>query len=208
MCDYGFASVSYIFAHSELHAVHENRRSQYIDYEPKRYPWFRQRATKNPFTVFTGVNTLFNALLNNPDFKNVDFSHLKVTLGGGMAVQKAVAERWKQATRSTLVQAYGLTETSPAVCVNPLTEDKFNGSIGLPIPSTLVSIRDEDGNVVPEGEAGELCIKGPQVMRGYWQREDETKKSITEDGWFHSGDIATMDKEGYVTIVDRKKDMI
>jgi len=160
------------------------------------------------FTAITGVNTLFNGLLNTPGFDQVDFSALKFTLGGGMAVQRAVAERWKQVTGVTLVEAYGLTETSPAACINPLDLKEFNGSIGLPIPSTDVCVKDDDGNVLPRGEIGELCVKGPQVMKGYWQRPEETAKAIDADGWLHTGDMARIDERGFVYIVDRKKDMI
>ncbi|KAG0922244.1 hypothetical protein G6F32_014753 [Rhizopus arrhizus] len=130
------------------------------------------------------------------------------TLGGGMAVQRAVAERWKKTTGVTLVEAYGLTETSPAACINPLTLPEYNGSIGLPIPSTDACIKDDNGNILPLGEVGELCIKGPQVMKGYWQRPDETEKAIDADGWLHTGDMAKMDEHGFFYIVDRKKDMI
>ncbi|HZH44532.1 MAG TPA: long-chain fatty acid--CoA ligase [Lysobacter sp.] len=160
------------------------------------------------FTAFTGVNTLFNGLLNTPGFDQVDFSRLKLTLGGGMAVQRAVADRWKKVTGCPLIEAYGLTETSPAACINPMTLDDYNGSIGLPVPSTDACIKDDDGRRLPAGEVGELCIKGPQVMKGYWQRPDETAKVIDAEGWLHTGDMARMDERGYFYIVDRKKDMI
>ena len=160
------------------------------------------------FTAITGVNTLFNGLLNTPGFDRIDFSALHLTLGGGMAVQRAVAERWKQITGVTLVEAYGLTETSPAACMNPLDLSEYNGSIGLPIPSTDASIQDDNGRELGVGEVGELCIRGPQVMKGYWQRPEETAKVLTADGWLHTGDIARMDANGYFSIVDRKKDMI
>ncbi|MBD9368251.1 long-chain fatty acid--CoA ligase [Xanthomonas sp. XNM01] len=175
---------------------------------PRDMPGFVKELKGTRFTAITGVNTLFNGLLNTPGFDQVDFSQLKVTLGGGMAVQRAVAERWKQVTGVTLVEAYGLTETSPAACINPLDLKEFNGSIGLPIPSTDASIRDDDGNPVALGEIGELCIKGPQVMKGYWQKPEETAKAIDADGWLHTGDMAKMDAQGFVYIVDRKKDMI
>lgn len=177
---------------------------------PRDMPGFVKELKKNRFSVITGVNTLFNGLLNAPGFESVDFSALKVSLGGGMAVQRAVAERWKRVTGCTLAEAYGLTETSPAVCVNPLTLAEYNGSIGLPISSTVVCIKDEDGNTLPmDGEAvGELCVKGPQVMRGYWQRDDETAKVMDAEGWLHTGDMARIEPTGYVYIVDRKKDMI
>ena len=160
------------------------------------------------FTAFTGVNTLFNALLENEEFHNVDFSSLKLTLGGGMAVQRAVAERWKEATKKPLIEAYGLTETSPAACINPLNQQDYNAKIGLPISSTVCTIKDDEGNDLKTGEVGEICIKGPQVMQGYWQRPDETAKCMTEDGYFRTGDIGYMNENGYFQIVDRKKDMI
>jgi long-chain acyl-CoA synthetase len=175
---------------------------------PRDLPGFVKELKKQKFTFITGVNTLFNGLLNTPGFNEVDFSHLKVTLGGGMAVQAAVAERWKQVTGKPLVQAYGLTETSPAACINPLTQKEFNGSIGVPISSTEVSIRDEDGNELGIGAVGEICIRGPQVMAGYWNRPDETDKVMLEGGWFRSGDMGRMDERGYIFIEDRKKDMI
>jgi len=175
---------------------------------PRDMPGFVKELKGTRFTAITGVNTLFNGLLNTPGFDEVDFSSLKVTLGGGMAVQRAVAERWKKVTGVTLVEAYGLTETSPAACINPLDLKDFNGSIGLPIPSTDVCIKDEEGREVATGEVGELCIKGPQVMKGYWQRPEETAKVIDADGWLHTGDMARIDENGFVYIVDRKKDMI
>ncbi|PJK12815.1 long-chain-fatty-acid--CoA ligase [Lysobacteraceae bacterium NML120232] len=177
---------------------------------PRDMPGFVKELKKHKFTAITGVNTLFNGLLNTPGFDQVDFSSLKLTLGGGMAVQRSVAERWKKTTGCTLAEAYGLTETSPAVCINPLDLADYNGSIGLPISSTQVCIKDEDGNLLPmDGVAvGELCVKGPQVMRGYWQRDDETAKVMDSDGWLHTGDMARIEPTGYVYIVDRKKDMI
>lgn len=159
-------------------------------------------------TAFTGVNTLFNALVNNADFAKLDFSALKLTLGGGAAVQRVVAEQWKKITGIPLIEAYGLTETSPAACINPLSLEDYNGSIGLPIPSTEASIRDDDGKEVPVGEPGELCIRGPQVMAGYWNKPEENKKSFFDDGFLRTGDIARMDEKGFFFIVDRKKDMI
>ncbi len=174
---------------------------------PRDIPNFIKTLKKTPFTVITGVNTLFNALLNHPEFKDIDFSTLKIALGGGMAVQSATAQKWKDQTGKPIVEAYGLTETSPAACINPLDIPEYNGSIGLPISSTEVSIHDDDGKELPMGEEGELWIKGPQVMEGYWNRPEETAKSM-EDGWFKTGDIATMDSQGYFKIVDRKKDMI
>ena len=176
---------------------------------PRDMPGFVKELKKVPFTAITGVNTLFNGLLNTPGFADIDFSRLHLTLGGGMAVQRAVAERWKQVTGSTLVEAYGLTETSPAACINPMDLAEYNGAIGLPIPSTDACLKDEDGNIVSAlGEVGELCIKGPQVMRGYWNRPDETANVIDADGWLHTGDMAKMDEKGFFYIVDRKKDMI
>ena len=175
---------------------------------PRDMPGFVKELTGSGFTAITGVNTLFNGLLNTPGFAEVDFSRLKVTLGGGMAVQRAVAEHWKQVTGVTLIEAYGLTETSPAVCINPLDIPAFNGSIGLPLSSTDVCVKDDDSKMLATGEIGELCVKGPQVMKGYWQRPDETAKVIDADGWLHTGDMARIDEQGFVYIVDRKKDMI
>lgn len=175
---------------------------------PRDIPGFIKELKKYPFTAITGVNTLFNALLNHPDFKTVNFSTLKLTLGGGMAVQKAVAEKWRQVTSRTLVEAYGLTETAPAACINPLDLKEYNGFIGLPISSTIVKIKDDFENDVNIGEIGEICIKGPQVMQGYWNRPDETQKVMTKDGFFKTGDMGFMNTDGYVKIVDRKKDMI
>jgi long-chain acyl-CoA synthetase len=176
---------------------------------PRDMPGFVKELAKTPFTAITGVNTLFNGLLNTPGFDQIDFSHLKMTLGGGMAVQRAVAERWKKITGVTLVEAYGLTETSPAACINPTDLADYNSAIGLPIPSTDVCLKDDDGNTMTVlGEVGELCIKGPQVMKGYWQRPEETANVIDSDGWLHTGDLAKMDANGFFYIVDRKKDMI
>ena len=175
---------------------------------PRDMPGFVKELKGVKVTAITGVNTLFNGLLNTPGFDEVDFSSLHLTLGGGMAVQRSVAERWKKATGCTLVEAYGLTETSPAACINPMDLAEYNGSIGLPIPSTDACIKDEDGNLLPVGEVGELCIKGPQVMKGYWQRPGETAEAIDADGWLHTGDMARMDEQGFFYIVDRKKDMI
>ena len=174
---------------------------------PRDIPGFVKELKNWDFTAITGVNTLFNALLNNEDFVALDFGALKCTLGGGMAVQKVVAEKWAKVTGQPLIQAYGLTETSPAAVINPFNIESFNGSIGLPIPSTYVTIRDDQGEIMPNGEPGEIWIKGPQVMQGYWNRPEETAKTL-EDGWLKTGDVAYMDAEGFVTIVDRKKDMI
>ncbi|MFC4526628.1 long-chain-fatty-acid--CoA ligase [Dyella halodurans] len=175
---------------------------------PRDMPGFVKELKQSGFTAITGVNTLFNGLLNTPGFAELDFSRLHLSLGGGMAVQRAVAERWKKVTGVTLVEAYGLTETSPAACMNPLDLKAYNASIGLPIPSTDVAIWSEDGLPLPQGEVGELMVRGPQVMKGYWQRPDETAKVLAADGWLHTGDIARMDENGYFYIVDRKKDMI
>jgi long-chain acyl-CoA synthetase len=175
---------------------------------PRDIPGFVNEMAKHRFTTLTGVNTLFNALLNNADFAKLDFSSLRLTLGGGMAVQEAVAIRWKEVTGSPLIEAYGLTETSPAATINPLDLPAYNGSIGLPVPSTEVELRDEAGKAVPLGQPGELCIRGPQVMAGYWERPDETAKVIDKNGWLATGDVGIMDERGFIRIVDRKKDMI
>lgn len=177
---------------------------------PRDIPGFVKEMSKWKFSAFTGVNTLFNVLVNNDDFKKLDFSNLKVTLGGGMAVQKAVADKWKQATGAPLIEAYGLTETSPAACINPMTLKDYNGYIGLPISSTDVKILNDDGNELPPGEenVGEISIKGPQVMQGYYNRPEETAKVMTADGFFRTGDLGYMTTDGYFKIVDRKKDMI
>lgn len=160
------------------------------------------------FTLMSGVNTLFNGLLHCPEFADVDFSKLKISVAGGMALQKAVALKWRDVTKTTVIEGYGLTEASPVVCCNPVDGTDRVGTIGLPIPSTLVKMLDADGNEVAVGEAGELCAKGPQVMKGYWQRPDETAKVMTPDGWLKTGDIAIMDPDGFCRIVDRKKDLI
>ena len=175
---------------------------------PRDIPAFVKELGKHRFTAITGVNTLFNALLNHPDFAALDFSSLRISLGGGMAVQRAVAEKWRAVTGHTLVEAYGLTETSPAACINPLDLIEFNHSIGLPISSTEISIRDDDGNELEIGQPGELCIRGPQVMKGYWNRPEDTRRAIMADGFLRTGDVATVDDAGFVRIVDRKKDMI
>ncbi|MDR5732869.1 long-chain fatty acid--CoA ligase [Caballeronia sp. LZ025] len=158
--------------------------------------------------TFPAVNTLYNAMLNHPDFSKLDFSKLIAANGGGMAVQEAVAKRWFAVTGVPIVEGYGLSETSPCVTCNPVTATEYTGTIGLPLPSTEISIRDDDNNEVPLGEAGEICIRGPQVMAGYWNRPDETAKVMTPDGFFRSGDVGVFDERGYVKIVDRKKDMI
>ena len=180
----------------------------YLITNPRDMPGFVKELSNIPFTAITGVNTLFNGLLNTPGFDKIDFSRLHLTLGGGMAVQRVVAERWKQVTGCTMIEAYGLTETSPAACMNPMNLAEYNGAIGLPISSTDACVKDDDGNTLGHGEIGELCIKGPQVMKGYWQRPEETAKTIDADGWLHTGDVARMDENGFFFIVDRKKDMI
>ena len=175
---------------------------------PRDIPTFVKELAKHKYTMISGVNTLFNALLNHPDFAKLDFSHLKLAVGGGMAVQKAVADRWKQVTGSTLIEGYGLTETAPAATANPLDITEYSGSIGVPMPSTEIEIRDDSDRPLALGEAGEICIRGPQVMAGYWQRPDETAKVLGPDGFLHTGDIGVMDAKGFIRIVDRKKDMI
>jgi long-chain acyl-CoA synthetase len=174
---------------------------------PRDFPAVIKELKKYPFSFISGVNTLFNALLHTPGFETVDFSRLRITLGGGMAVQASVAKRWKEVTGKILTQAWGLTETSPAACINPPLED-FNGSIGLPIPSTDLAIKDDGGTDLPIGEIGEICVRGPQVTLGYWNRPDETAKVMLPGGWLRTGDIGRMDQRGYVFIEDRKKDMI
>lgn len=175
---------------------------------PRDLPAMVKEIRKFKFTAITGVNTLFNALLNNAEFKKLDFSALRLSLGGGMAVQRAVAEKWKKLTGKPILEAYGLTETSPCVTINPTDHEDFNGSIGLPVSSTNVCVMDEEHHILSIGEEGELAVKGPQVMKGYWNNETETKKVFTEDGWLLTGDIAKIDEDGYVYLLERKKDMI
>ena len=175
---------------------------------PRDIPAFVKELQNHKFNVFPGLNTLFNALLNNEDFRKLDFSGLLLTLGGGMAVQRAVAERWKDLTGNVISEGYGLSETAPVATANRFDATEFSGTIGLPIPGTEIAIRDEDGKDLPIGDVGEICIRGPQVMAGYWNRPDETAKVMTDDGFFKSGDMGFMDERGYVKIVDRKKDMI
>jgi long-chain acyl-CoA synthetase len=175
---------------------------------PRDIPGFVKELAKYPVHIFPGLNTLFNALLNNEDFRKLDFKPLILTLGGGMAVQKGVAERWKSLTGCPVTEGYGLSETSPVATANKFSAGDFTGTIGLPLPSTEIAIRDDDGNNLPLGEVGEICIRGPQVMAGYWNRPDETAKVMTRDGYFKSGDMGFMDERGYTKIVDRKKDMI
>ena len=171
------------------------------------FPALVAAMKREPFEFFSGVNTLFNALLHTPGFDKVDFSRLKITLGGGMAVQASVAQRWKEVTGNILTQAWGLTETSPGVAINPLT-DEFNGSVGLPLPSTDVAVKDDAGNDLPTGQSGEICVRGPQVMRGYWHRTEETAKVMLPGGWLRTGDVGYVDGRGYVYLQDRKKDLI
>lgn len=175
---------------------------------PRDMPGFVKLLKGRNFSYITGVNTLFNGLIHTPEFDQLDFSNLKLSLGGGMAVQRYVADEWKRITGCTLVEAYGLTESSPAVCINPVTLKEFNASIGLPLPSTEVCVRDENGVELGLNEPGELCVKGPQVMKGYWNRPGETAKVLDAEGWLKTGDVATIDEQGFVKIVDRLKDMI
>lgn len=175
---------------------------------PRDIPHFIDEIKQSGFTAITGVNTLFNALLNSPKLPEIDFSRVKLALSGGMALQKSVALKWREITKSRVLEAYGLTETCPAVTINPLYLDKYNGSIGLPLPSTEISIRDEEGKELGIMKTGELCVRGPQVMQGYWQRPDETALVMTPDGFLKTGDVAQVDNQGYVYLVDRKKDMI
>lgn len=175
---------------------------------PRDVARFIDEIKNSGFTAFTGVNTLFNTLLNHPKFKEIDFSKLKLALSGGMALQKSVSLKWSEMTGTRVLEAYGLTETSPAVTINPVDYEGYNGSIGLPLPSTDVAIKDDAGNDLPIGTSGELCVKGPQVMPGYWNRPDETALVFTKDGYLKTGDIARMDEEGFIYLVDRKKDMI
>ena len=175
---------------------------------PRDIPGFVKELGNYKFNVLPGLNTLFNALLANEEFQKLDFSSLILTIGGGMAVQRPVAERWQKLTGCKISEGYGLSETSPVATSNPFDSDEFSGTIGLPVPSTEIDIRDEDGKSLPLGEVGEICIKGPQVMVGYWNRPEETANVMTGDGFFRSGDMGYMDEKGYVRIVDRKKDMV
>lgn len=175
---------------------------------PHDIPRFVAELKKFPFSVITGVNTLFNALLNNIDFTKLDFSQLKISLGGGAALQKVVVERWQTITGKVLYEGYGLTEASPVVSIMPFRSKRKNDSIGLPVPSTEISIRDDSGREVGIGETGQLCVKGPQVMGGYWNNPEDTNKAFSDDGWLMTGDVARMDEEGYLYLVDRKKDVI
>jgi long-chain acyl-CoA synthetase len=175
---------------------------------PRDIPGFVKELTKYRFNVIPGVNTLFNALAENPEFQKLDFSSMRISNGGGMAVQKAVADKWIRITGVPIVEGYGLSETSPVATSNPVTSLEYNGTIGLPFPNTEIAILDDAGQPVPLGQPGEIAIRGPQVMAGYWNRPDETAKVMTPDGFFKSGDIGIMDESGYTKIVDRKKDMI
>ena len=176
--------------------------------DPRDIPGFIKVLAKYKFVSLPAVNTLFNGLLNDPSFAKVDFSQLRLAVGGGAAVQRAVAERWQALTKAPLIEGYGLTECSPTVTVNPFSISQFNGSIGLPLPSTQVSIRDAQGRALAMGEPGELCVRGPQVMQGYWRRPQDTAAVMTEDGFLRTGDVAVMDEKGFFKIVDRLKDMI
>lgn len=175
---------------------------------PRDFPAFVKELAKHSFVYITGVNTLFASLLNTPGFDKLDFSSLRWTIGGGMAVQNAVSKNWEKITGQPILQAYGLTETSPAAIINPINFEEFTGSIGLPISSTEVMICDDDGTQLPVGDLGEICIKGPQVMKGYWEKPDETQKVLSSDGWLKTGDMGRMDQDGFIFIEDRKKDMI
>lgn len=175
---------------------------------PRDIPGFVKELKKYPFHIFPGLNTLFNALMNNADFQTLDFKPLVLTLGGGMAVQRPIAERWQKMTGCLITEGYGLSETSPVACANSLDATEFSGTIGLPMPSTDIAIRDDESNDLKLGEVGEICVRGPQVMKGYWNRPEETARAIMPDGFFRTGDMGFMDEHGYTKIVDRKKDMI
>jgi long-chain acyl-CoA synthetase len=198
----------HIFALSTSLVYMKNGCESVLIPNPRDIAAFIKDMSSRRWTVLTGVNTLFNSLVNHDDFAKLNFSNAKLCLGGGMAVQRAVAEQWKRVTGKALVEAYGLTETSPGACANRPDLAEYSGSIGLPLPSTVITIRDDNENILPMGSTGEICIDGPQVMKGYWQRPDETAKVTTKDGAFKSGDIGVMDEHGYFKIVDRKKDMI
>jgi long-chain acyl-CoA synthetase len=175
---------------------------------PRDLPAFIKELKKVRFTVITGVNTLFNALLNAPGIREVDTSALKLAVAGGMAVHRSVAARWQEATGKALIEGYGLTEASPIVCANPVDATAFSGAVGLPVPSTEISIRNDQDVEVGAGEVGELCVRGPQVMKGYWNLPEESARTLSADGWLRTGDMARMDERGYVHITDRKKDLI
>lgn len=175
---------------------------------PRDIPSFVKELQKYPIHIFAGLNTLFNALMNNPDFRKLDFSQLLITASGGMKTQTAVANRWETITGSVIHECYGLSETSPVVCGNLFDDEHFNGTIGIPISSTIIEIRDDNNKALPNGEIGEICVRGPQVMKGYWNNPSETENVMTDDGYFKTGDIGLMSNEGYITLVDRLKDMI
>jgi len=175
---------------------------------PRDIPGFIKELKSNRFTAISGLNTLYNALLNHPEFASIDFSALRLASAGGMAMQQPVADRWQKATKVPILEGYGLTETSPVATTNPVDQTAFSGTIGLPIPSTVITIRDDDENILSVGQVGEICIAGPQVMKGYWQRPEETAKVMAKDGAFKTGDVGVMDERGFIKIVDRKKDMI
>ena len=175
---------------------------------PRDIDGFVKELSKCKFNILTGVNTLFNALLNDKEFETLDFSHLRISLGGGMAITEKVAEKWQLITKHPLLEAYGLTETAPAVCMNPINLSSYNGTIGLPIPSTEISIRDSNNKELAVNEIGELWVRGPQVMQGYWNKQEETANVLSQDGWLRTGDIAVINEDGFIRIVDRKKDMI
>jgi long-chain acyl-CoA synthetase len=174
---------------------------------PRDMPTFMKTLKKFNFTVFTGVNTLFNGMLNRPEFATIDFSSFKVAVAGGMALQKAVAERWKKVTGIPIAEGYGLSETAPVLTCNPIDGTERIGTIGLPMPNTELVLLDDEGKEVPSGSPGEICAKGPQVMKGYWQRPKETE-DVFVNGYFKTGDIGVMDEDGYFSVVDRKKEMI
>ena len=199
----------HIFALTVNLMIFTNAGSKIIlNTNPRDMKGFIGELKKERISVFIGVNTLFNGMVNQPDFSTVDFSNLRLTLGGGMATQKAVAEKWKKITGTPIVEAYGLTEASPGVCCNPLNIEAYSGGIGLPVPSTEVELRDADGKEVGIGHPGELWVRGPQVMKGYWNRPEETAKTIDALGFLETGDIAVMDEKGWLKLVDRKKDLI
>ena len=175
---------------------------------PRDIPGFIKELKSNRFTAISGLNTLYNALLNHPEFSSIDFSQLRLSSAGGMAMQKSVADRWHKATKVPILEGYGLTETSPVATTNPVDLKEFTGTIGLPVPNTTITIRDDNETILAIGQVGEICIAGPQVMKGYWQRPEETAKVMTKDGAFKTGDVGVMDERGFVKIVDRKKDMI
>ena len=180
----------------------------YLITNPRDYKGFVRELSKLKFTVITGVNTLFNGLLHTPGFEKLDFSSLRLPLGGGMALQNAVAKRWKAVTGKTLLEAYGLTEASPGICFNPVDLPEFNDKAGLPLPSTECSIQDDNNQLLAVGEVGEICVRGPQVMKGYWKQPEQTLEVLKADGWLHTGDLATMDVNGFIQILERKDDMI